>query len=60
MNEFHKKGFGIFCGKFSTFPVSKLSSIIIKNKDDLMLADLLMQGIDQEARKYKVKYDDLV
>ena len=60
LNEFYKKGFGIFCGKFSTFPVSKLSSIIIKNKDDLMLADLLMQGIDQEARKYKVKYDDLV
>jgi CMP-N-acetylneuraminic acid synthetase len=60
LSEFDKKGFGMFCGKFSTFPVSKLSSIIIKNKDDLMLADLLMQVIAQGTGKYNVKYDKLV
>ena len=60
LDGYNKKGFGLFCGKFSTFPVSKLSSIIIKNKEDLMLADFLMQNISQDSEKYEIKYDKLV
>ena len=58
--EFEEKGHGLFCGKFGTFPVSKLSSIIIKNRDDLMLADLLMKSISQDSEEYIIKYDKLV
>ena len=32
LSDFNNKGFGLFCGNFSTFSVSRLSSIIIKNK----------------------------
>jgi CMP-N-acetylneuraminic acid synthetase len=60
LNEFDNKGFGLFCGKFSTYPVSKLSSIIIKNKQDLMLADFLMQAVSKDSEKYNIKYDNLV
>tara|TARA_B100000795_G_scaffold174889_1_gene132036 strand:+ start:933 stop:1664 length:732 start_codon:yes stop_codon:yes gene_type:complete len=59
LKDFENKGFGLFCGKFSTYPVSKLSSIIIKNKDDLMLADFLMKEVSKNAKNYTVKYDVL-
>ena len=58
--NFNRKGFGLFCGKFETFPVSKLSSIIIKNRDDLVLADYLMRAIDKDLENYMVKYDKVV
>lgn len=60
LEEFKRKGFGLFCGKFSTYAVSKLSSIIIKNKEDLMLADFIMQAIEKNSKGYKTKYDSLV
>ena len=60
LNEFNKKGYGLFCGKFSAFPVSRLSSIIVKNRDDLILADLLMQVVVQDTESYSVRYDKLV
>lgn len=60
LEEFKLKGFGLFCGKFCTYAVSKLSSIIIKNKEDLMLADFLMQAIEKNSKGYKTKYDSLL
>jgi len=44
------------------YPVGKLSGIIIKNADDLKLADMLMRSMSAENdnKNYKVEYDELV
>lgn len=34
-------GTALFCGKTGTFPVSKLSSLIVKNAEDLMIVDYI-------------------
>ena len=60
LKEFNEKGHGLFCGNFGTYPVSKMSGIIIKNQDDLKLADLLMRQNNSASQKYIVQYDDIV
>ena len=60
LKEFIDKGHALFCGNFGTYPVSKSSGIIIKNSDDLKLADLLMRSISSESDQYLIQYDDLV
>ncbi len=60
LEEFNRKGYGLFCGKFDTYSVEKLSGIIIKNQDDLMLADLLMQSMSNMSGDYQLQYDELV
>ena len=60
LKEFIDKGHALFCGNFGTYPVSKSSGIIIKNSDDLKLADLLMRSISSESDQYLIEYDDLV
>lgn len=56
---FEKRGFAFFCGKVGFYPVSKLSSVIIKKKEDLMLAELLLKSRDKN-QSYKVKYDNIL
>ena len=60
--EYSKKGSALFCGDFGVYPVGKLSGIIIKNADDLKLADMLMRSMSAENdnKNYKVEYDELV
>ena len=56
IRAFEKKGYAILCGKTGYYPVSKLSSVIIKNKEDLMMADALIDAAKRSG-KYKVRYD---
>lgn len=58
VREFEKKGYAFFCGKAGYFPVGKLSTVIIKRREDLMLADYLMRSASG-AKDYKVHYDKL-
>jgi CMP-N-acetylneuraminic acid synthetase len=60
--DFFRNGHALFCGNFGTYPVSKLSGIIVKTADDLKLADILMRSIVEESGRvdYEVQYDDLV
>jgi CMP-N-acetylneuraminic acid synthetase len=60
LSDFENKGFSLFCGKFDTYPVNKISGIIIKTAEDLKLADLLMQSITNEKSDYSLEYDKLV
>ena len=55
---FEKKGYALLCGKVGLYPVSKLSSVIIKKEEDLMLADYMMQVLKRHER-YTVRYDRL-
>ena len=56
IKAFRRNGHAILCGKVGFFTVSKLSSIIIKKKDDFMAADYIMRAI-AENTAYRVKYD---
>ena len=57
--EYSKSKSALFCGNFGTFPINSLSGIIIKTQHDLMLADLIMRGINKNQTNYKVKYHPL-
>lgn len=59
MRAFEKKGHAFFCGKAGFYPVSKLSSIVIKRKDDLMLADYILRTMTKN-KSYEVLYDKAV
>lgn len=56
---FERIGHAFFCGKVGFYPVSKLNSVIIKRKEDLMLAEFLLKLRDKN-QIYEVKYDKIV
>ncbi|MDD5269587.1 MAG: hypothetical protein PHE80_00165 [Candidatus Omnitrophica bacterium] len=58
VKDFERKGFAFFCGKTGYFPVSKLSAVIIKRQEDLMLADYLLRAASGK-KGYKLRYDKL-
>ena len=60
INKYNKDGYALFCGRFGTFPASKIAGLIIKNKDDLKIADLLIRGLNKMSGDYEVGYDSLV
>ena len=60
LTEFFNKGHALFCGRFETYPVSKLAGIIIKTPNDLQLADLMMRSMNNLKSDYSVEYDELV
>ena len=59
LKQYKLKGHALFCGKFDVFPVSRLSSLIIKTEDDLKMADYIMRSFNETHKKYSVKYDSL-
>lgn len=59
MDTFDRQGYALFCGKTGYYPVSKETAIIIKTKEDIMLADYVMRT-KLSAGEYEVKYDDII
>lgn len=59
MHQYKKKGYALFCGKTGFFPASKLSSIIIKREEDLMLADFILRAFAKDDSR-QVGYDKLI
>ena len=59
VKTFKKRGHAFFCGKVGFYPVSKLASIIIKRKEDLMLADFVMRVL-AKGNDYEVRYDRII
>ena len=56
MKMFKRKGHAFFCGKFDSYPVSKLASVIIKREEDLALAEYILRA---QKTKKKVRYDKI-
>jgi len=56
---YREKGYALFCGKTGYYPSSKLSAIIIKRQEDLMLADYILRLMD-EYDTYQIRYDNLI
>ena len=59
MRSFEEKGHAFFSGRVGFYPVSKLSSVIIKREEDLMLADSILRTL-KSGRGRTVRYDAVV
>jgi CMP-N-acetylneuraminic acid synthetase len=59
IDTFREQGHAMFCGKVGYYPVSKESAIIIKTREDVMLADYIMRAKESEE-EFEVKYDSIV
>jgi len=46
IESFKKSGFGMFAGKFDTYPASKLSTFFVKTKEDLELVRFLAKALN--------------
>ena len=53
----NKNGFAFFVGKVGFYPVSKLSTLIVKNEEDLRLADYILRS--KEKKNSNIEYDKL-
>ena len=58
--HYKKDGFAIFSGKFGVYPVRGLVTITIKTKNDLLFADKIMRGLNNNKEIDKLKYDEIV
>lgn len=55
LGHFKTEGHAILCGKVGYYPVSKLTSIIIKTEEDLKIAEYVLAGMDKR-RDFSVAY----
>jgi len=59
IQTFEKRRHAFFCGKIGFYPVGKLSSIIIKRKEDIMLAEYILHVVSKE-KSYEISYDRII
>jgi CMP-N-acetylneuraminic acid synthetase len=59
MDEYVKQKHAFFVGRVGFFPVSKLSAIIIKRKEDLKLAEFILKSLTDGSAD-QVEYDSAV
>ena len=45
LNSLKERGYAFFSGKVGYFPVSRLSSVIIKYEDDFRIAEILIKSM---------------
>lgn len=50
-SEYQKTGHSIFCGKFGSYPVSRLSSLLVKTEEDYLLIDAIARGLESNSRQ---------
>lgn len=55
--DMERLGHAFFCGKFGSYPVGKLSSIIVKTEEDLLILDAIARSLD--AGTWSLSYDEL-
>lgn len=59
IDTFERQGYALFCGRIGYYPVSKETAIIIKAKEDIMLAEYVVRARESMG-DYNVQYDELV
>ena len=60
LDQFSQKGFALLCGKFGTYPVSKLSSTIVKTEDDYQFVNSIIEASHQKSVYPSVQYDSII
>jgi CMP-N-acetylneuraminic acid synthetase len=58
IKTFEEKGHALLCGKVGYHPVDKLSSIIVKNAEDLRLAEYILTCLNLKG-DYEIEYDPI-
>ncbi len=58
IETFRRQGHALFCGKIGYYPVSKKAALVVKTKEDLMLADYMIRA-EEESKRYIIHYDEL-
>ena len=56
--EYEKTGHALFCGKFGTYAVNKITGLIVKNQEDLLIIDGILRNKDLFSAK--LEYDKIV
>lgn len=56
-DAYQKNGYGLMCGRTAYYPVSQLSSVIIKTEDDIRRAEWLLVG-QRQLGQYALQYVD--
>ncbi|MFC1595711.1 cytidylyltransferase domain-containing protein [Candidatus Margulisiibacteriota bacterium] len=59
IRQYEEQGHAILCGKVGYYPVSKLSSLIVKKEEDLMIVDYLAAMMNKN-KQYIIKYDSVI
>lgn len=59
IEQIKRKGHAFYAGKVGYYEVNKLSSFIIKDESDLMLAEYLIQAKEKKG-DFKIEYDQVV
>jgi CMP-N-acetylneuraminic acid synthetase len=59
LKRMEDKGNAFFTGKVGYYEVDKLTCIIVKDKNDLLMAEMLMAA-DESQEAYQVNYDEIV
>jgi len=57
MDAYRRKGYALFCGQTGFYKVSKLSGVIIKRSEDLILADQILRSRQANTQ---IAYDAVV
>jgi len=60
LKSYKKNKIGVMCGKFKTYPINMSRSIIIKNIDDLIMANLIIKMNKNSKKLFKLKYDKII
>ncbi len=55
--DMDKQGHAFFCGKFEAYPVGKLSSLIVKTEEDLLILDAIARS--RKVGTWSLAYDEL-
>lgn len=55
LDKYEKDRHAVLCGRIGYYPISKLSSLIIKKEEDLRLIEYIMAG--KKNRKFHLKHD---
>jgi len=57
LDEYQKNKHALFCGKFGTFAVDKMTGLIIKTKEDLVIIDSILKN--KELFSKDIEYDKI-
>ena len=58
LDEFKRNQHALFCGKFGTYEVNKMTGLIIKTKEDLLLIDSIIRN--RELCSKNIEYDHII
>ncbi len=60
LDEYKKRKSAMICGKFSVYPLQSYKSVIVKNSQDLKIAENILSNLKKNTKRIKIKYDKIL